>query len=110
MIVTIERQSRTLRVLRVRSDPGILVREAPCLDRRASRMRQTSTGNLAINIRLQLQILGTRIAVWINRQGDVHLGDVDLYSHSSEAVDVGSNGRDTPLPLRDVPLIPHALP
>src|SRR5713101_5469589 len=80
MIVTIERQSRTLRVLRVRSDPGILVREAPCLDRRASRMRQTSTGNLAINIRLQLQILGTRIAVWINRQGDVHLGDVDLYS------------------------------
>src|SRR5260370_2631370 len=88
MIVTIERQSRTLRVLRVRSDPGILVREAPCLDRRASRMRQTSTGNLAINIRLQLQILGTRIAVLITCQDDVHLGDLDLHPQIAEAYNV----------------------
>jgi hypothetical protein len=50
-IVPIKRQRPAWRMLRVRSDPGIFVREAPCLDRRASGMRQTGGGNLAIDVR-----------------------------------------------------------
>src|SRR5208282_62557 len=72
-------------------------------------MRQTSGGNLAIDIRLELQILGASIAFGIDWQGDVHLGDVDLHSQSSEALDIGRNGRDIGVQVRDVHLESHAI-
>jgi len=43
-------------------------------------MRPTSIGNLAIDVRLLLQILGASVAIGIHGHGNVHLGDVDLRS------------------------------
>jgi hypothetical protein len=64
----------------MRPDPGILVGETPRLDGGASAMRPTSIGNLAIDVRLLLQILGASVAIGIHGHGNVHLGDVDLRS------------------------------
>src|SRR6266446_3559502 len=96
-------------LLRVPSDPGIFVRETPCLDRRAPGMGQTGGGNLAIDVRLQLQILPARIAVRIDWQCDVHLGDVDLHSQSREALDIGRNGCDIGAQVLDVHLKSNAI-
>ena len=66
-------------------------------------MRQAGGGNLTIDVRLPLQILGARIAASIDWQGDVHLGDVDLHSQSREALDVRRNGCNIGTQVRDVP-------
>src|SRR6266436_6588926 len=72
-------------------------------------MRQTGSGNLAIDVRLLLQILRARIAVRIDRQCDVHLGDVDLHSQSREALDIGRNGCDIGAQVLDVHLKSNAV-
>src|SRR3982074_763253 len=91
------------------SDPGILIGETPCLDRPAPGMRQTGGGNLAIDVGLQLQVLGARIAAAIDWQGDVPLGDVDLHSQSRETLDICGNGCDIGTQLLDVHLKPDAI-
>lgn len=83
--------------------------ETPCPSRHAPGMGQTSGGHLAIDVRLSLQILGARIAVGVDRQRDVHLCDVDLHSQSREAVDVGRDGRNIGVQVRDVHLKSHAI-
>src|ERR1039458_10188190 len=72
-------------------------------------MRQTSGGNFAIDVRLELQVLGTSIAFGIDRQGDIQLGDVDLHSERSEALDIGRDGRDIGVQVHDVHLESYAI-
>ncbi len=72
-------------------------------------MRQTSVGNLPINVCLLLQILRTRSAGGIDWQRDIHLGDVDLHAQSREAFDIGRNRCDISVQLLDVHLKPYAI-
>ena len=68
-IVLIEQQRRSLRVLRVRSDPGVLVREPPGLDRRASAMSEAGRCDLAIHVGLPLQVFRAGVTARRRRAG-----------------------------------------
>src|SRR5271166_2457783 len=72
-------------------------------------MRNASGCNLAIDVGLELQVRGSSIAFGIDWQGDVHLGDVHLHSESGEALDIGRDGRDIGVQVRNVHLESHAI-
>ena len=87
-VVGIERQRCTLRVMRMRADPGILVGETPGLKCRAARMREARPGDLPVDLCLSRQVLRRGSSIRVDRERHIHLGDVHLHPESSKALDV----------------------
>src|ERR1700676_3227640 len=73
VIVSIEWQCRAQSVVRVRSNPGIFVGEAPHLDRSASRTIQTGLYDAAIHLSLAGQVGGTNRTIGFQRQRNIEL-------------------------------------
>src|SRR5579864_5153635 len=102
LIATVEWQCCTARTVRVRSDPRVLVGEAPGLNRSAAWILQTSPYDAAIYLSLSKKIVAPGQAVGIHGQGDVEFRDVHLHSQRRQPRNVGRNCCSVKIKLRDV--------
>ena len=90
-IVAVEKQRLTLRTSGLRPDPGILVGEAPGLNRGAVRILQTRPNHALVGVCLAPKIFGSMYALRIHGQSDVKFRDVNLQSQLGQTLNVGGD-------------------
>src|SRR5271156_5556525 len=109
LVGSIEWQRLSTSAARMPTDPRVLVREAPGLDRRAPGTIQTCSHNIAIYFSLANQIFCSNQAAGIHRQRNVQLRDVNLKTKRRETRNVRGECRNICIEQRYVHLQPYTM-